>query len=457
MVSSAIALGAVTGLVYLFEGLAPTLSLGALYVLAVLPIAVFFGRGWAIGVSLASVLVFNFVFLPPTFQLTLHGGENWLVFAVYVVTGLLVSDLAARARRRAREAEQREREAALLAELSTTLLRGATVEAELGRIGDSTARLLQVPWARIELRSDQGSEPRNREDDPRSLELRAGDRVLGTLHLAANTRRDLEGEGRFVPALAAVLGFALDRERLAHEALEAEALRRSDTLKTALLRSVSHDLHSPLTAIKAALEGLEDPRLELGAEQRRSLVRAALVECERLDRMVRNLLDLSRLEAGAAQTNPSLTTVEGLVERALSQIPVPDRRIDVTIPSELPLVRVDAIQLERALANLIDNALKFSPPDSRVEVLVEERGAEVLVWVTDHGPGLSPGEQDVVFEPFNRGSASRGRRGTGLGLAIARGFVDANGGRLWPEAVPGGGAAFVVAVPSAGHPLEITL
>ena len=260
-----------------------------------------------------------------------------------------------------------------------------------------------------------------------------------------------------MPALAAVLGFALDRERLAHEALEAEALRRSDTLKTALLRSVSHDLHSPLTAIKAALEGLEDPRLELGAEQRRSLVRAALVECERLDRMVRNLLDLSRLEAGAAQANPSLTTVEGLVERALSQIPVPDRRIDVTIPSELPLVRVDAIQLERALANLIDNALKFSPPDSRVEVLVEERGAEVLVWVTDHGPGLSPGEQDVVFEPFNRGSASRGRRGTGLGLAIARGFVDANGGRLWPEAVPGGGAAFVVAVPSAGHPLEITL
>ena len=151
LAASGIAVGVVTGFVYLFEGLAPTLSLGALYVFAVLPVALFFGRMWAVGVSVASMLLFNFAFIPPTFQLTLHGGENWLVFAVYVVTGLVVSDLAGRARQRAREAEQREREAALLAELSTTLLRGATVTAELVRIGQSTARLLRVPWARIEL------------------------------------------------------------------------------------------------------------------------------------------------------------------------------------------------------------------------------------------------------------------------------------------------------------------
>jgi two-component system sensor histidine kinase KdpD len=375
-----------------------------------------------------------------------------VVFAVYVGPGLRVSDLASRARRRAREAEQREREAALLAELSTTLLRGATVERELERIGDSIARLLQVPWARIELGAPRSS--RRGED---STELRAGDRSIGTLHLPAGALRDPGALARFVPALASVLGFALDRERLEHEALEAEALRRSDGLKTALLRSVSHDLRSPLTAIRAALEGLESPGLDLRKQQRAALVQTALVEAERLDRMVRNLLDLSRLEAGAARPEQRLTTVESLVERALSQIPVPDRRIDVTVPADLPLVRVDAAQLERALANLIDNALKFSPPDSRVGVHVESRDGEVLVRVVDRGPGLGPTEDVAIFEPFHRGSAARGRGGTGLGLAIARGFVDANGGRVWSEATPGGGAAFVVAVPAEARPLRLAL
>ncbi len=449
---SLLAVAAVTGLVYLLENLAPTLSLGALYVLAVLPVAVLFGRAWAIAVSLGSMVVFNFAFIPPTFELTLHGGENWLVFAVYVVSGLLASDLASRARRRAREAEQREREAALLAELSTTLLAGATVEAELERAGDATARVMGLPFARIVL----GEAPVvSARDIP--VELFAGTRRIGTLILPPGTDPQAAASERFLPALASVLGFALDRERLAHEALEAEALRRSDSLKTALLRSVSHDLRSPLTAIRAVLGGLENPSLALDDEQRSDLVHTALLETERLDRMVRNLLDLSRLEAGAAHPRLRLETVEGLLERAITQIPAPQRRLDVTLPPRLPLVRVDGVQLERSLVNLLENALKFSPPPARVVVDAEWRGDEVAIRVVDQGPGLPSGEWESVFEPFRRRSSASGSQGAGLGLAIARGFVEANGGRLWAEPATTGGAAFVVAIQAAADPVDVAL
>lgn len=438
---SAGVIGAVTGLVFLLDGLAPVLSLGALYVLAVLPVAVLFGRIWAIGVSVASMVLFNFVSIPPTLTLTLHGSENWLAFAVYVVTGLLVADLAARARRRARIAEDREREAALLAELSTTLLSGASVEAELSRIAEASARLLGVPAARIEL----GSTPPP-PDSGLALPLRAGDRRIGTLVLASG-EVDASASVRFLPALASVVGIALDRERLAHEALETEALRHSDLLKTALLRAVSHDLRSPLTAIRASLEALASGELDLDESRRDALLQSALAESERLDRMVGNLLDLSRLQAGAARPAPRLRPIDGLLDAALRQFPLDERRIDVSC-SGGPLVNVDPAQLERVLVNLLENALKFSPADARVDVDVTQRGTEVLLRVADRGPGLPASERERVFEPFQRGAAARAGSGAGLGLAIARGFVEANGGRLWAEA-SGQGAAFVVALPAS--------
>jgi two-component system sensor histidine kinase KdpD len=444
---SIVAVAAVTGLVFLLEGQAPVLSLGALYVLAVLPVAVLFGRGWAIGVSVVSMVIFNFVFIPPTLTFTLHGSENWLAFGVYVVTGLLVADLAARARRRARIAEDREREAALLAELSTTLLSGASVESELPRIAEASARLLGAGAARIELGSAAVAPGRGV-----ALPLRAGDQLIGTLVLASGTGVDPSASGRFLPALASVIGIALDRERLAHEALETEALRRSDLLKTALLRAVSHDLRSPLTAIRASLEALASVELQLDERRRDALLQTALLESERLDRMVRNLLDLSRLQAGVARPALRLRPVDGLLDAALRQFPLDESRIDVSCTGG-PLVNVDPAQLERVLVNLLENALKFSPAGERIEVDVTQRGSEVLLRVTDRGPGLPASERERVFEPFQRGAAARAGSGAGLGLAIARGFVEANGGRLWAEA-SGEGASFVVALPTSADPVR---
>jgi two-component system sensor histidine kinase KdpD len=435
--------GVVSAAVDILRTHVPTLSLGVLYVLAVLPVAVFLGRLYAIGVSFASVLVFNFLFLPPTYELTLSGEENWLIVGVFLTTGLLVSELAARARQRARDAEQREREAALLAEFSTALLSGAEVPPELPRIAEATAHVLRLPQARIEL--GEASLPREGEVP---IELSAGDRRVGTLYVGAGGAPNQSARRRFLPALASLLAVAVDRERLAREALEAEALRRSDSLKTALLRSVSHDLRSPLTAIQASLEALGTPDLALDPLDRESLRRTALAESKRLDRVVGNLLDLSRLQAGAPRLDLTLRTVEGLLDQACVEIG-DDRRVEISLAPDLPLVLVDSVQLEHALVNLLENAIKFSPRDSAVDVGVSYVAGEVLVRIADRGPGLDAGELELVFEPFRHGSSAGERKGAGLGLAIAKGFIEANGGRVWAESRPGEGASFVVALPAA--------
>jgi two-component system, OmpR family, sensor histidine kinase KdpD len=437
------AVAAVTGLVYLLRDFVPVLTLGALYVLAVLPVAVLFGSASAVVVSIVSMLVFNYLFLPPVLTFTLSGEENWLALSIYVVTGLIVADLAARSRRRAREAEQRERETALLAEAAAVLLSGAELSGELDRVAEGAARVLRFKTARIELGSDRS--PRAGET---AVRLRSSGRTVGTLYVGGGRGSSLEGRRRFLDALASLLAVAIDREELTREALEAEALRRSDSIKTAILRAVSHDLRSPLTAIRAALEALESSDLTLDAADREGLLGTALAETKRLNRVVRNLLDLSTLQAGAVRPQPKLRTIEGLLDQALVHI-ASDRRVDVSLPADLPLVSVDPVQLEHALLNLLENALKFSPTDSRITVDVVGLADEVIVRIADHGPGLPADELDLVFEPFRHASTVSRRQGAGLGLAIAKGFVEANAGRIWVESNPGEGASFVLALPAA--------
>jgi two-component system, OmpR family, sensor histidine kinase KdpD len=330
---SAVAVAAATGAVFGLKTVAPVLGLAILYLLAVLPVAVLYGLGYALAVSIASMLAFNFFFLPPLHTLALTDSENWVALAVFVVTAVVVSELATRARRRA---------------LATA---------------------------------------------------------------------------------------------------EADMLRRSDTAKTAVLHAVSHDLRSPLTAIRAAVEGLESGSLRLGESDRAALLETIRLETARLDRLVANLLDLSRLEAGAAPAQRELWPVDELVSRALDALGADASRVSVTLDGEAPLVRVDAAQLERVLANVLENALRFSSPSDPVDLVVSSTGDDVLVRITDRGPGLEAGTLERIFEPFEHGRG--GGEGTGLGLAIARGFAEANGCRLWAEPRLGSGAVFVLAMPSA--------
>jgi K+-sensing histidine kinase KdpD len=361
------AVAVVSVAIWAIEPLAPVLSLGVLYLFAVLPVAALWGLPFAIPVSIVSMLAFNWLFLPPTHTLRLADSENWVALAVYLVTAISVSALSARARRRTEEAEERRREA---------------------------ERAM---------------------DEARASE-----------------------------------------ERRLREAVEAEALRRSDAVKTAVLRSVSHDLRSPITAITTATEVLLELGDSLSDEDRDELVGAILAQVRRLDRLVANLLELSRLEAGAATPARELWTVDGLVARVLDVLAADEDRVDVDLPDDIPPVEVDPGQIERALVNVIENALKFSDPDTRVAVHAASEAGEVFLRVTDSGPGIPAHERERVFEPFVRGAVADGDRGSGLGLAIARGFVALNGGRLWVEPSVVGGAEFVLTLPAALLPVDVT-
>jgi two-component system sensor histidine kinase KdpD len=435
----------VTAAIFLLRRGIPVLSLGSLYVFAVLPVAVLWGRTWAVLVAVASMLAFNFFFLPPQHTLRLHERSNWLVLAVYLVTAIVVSELASRARRRAAEAEQRGREEALLGELSVALLQGEDLMTELPRIGAATGAVLGVEGARIELG----------ESATEGIELFAGERLVGRLVLPEGARPSETPTRRFLPALASLLAVGLDREELEQQALAAEGLRASDAVKTAILRAVSHDFRSPLTAIRVAAESLTSPMLRLSDEDRRRQLDTLRVETRRLDRLVSNLLDYSQLEAGGSRPRTQLVAVDELVGQALGAADADSISVEVQLPADIPLVEVDSVQVERALVNLLANAQRFTPLGRPVVITVSTEPDEVVIRIVNDGPAIDARDLEQVFEPFVRLTGEDDREGIGLGLAIARGFVEANGGRIWAESPADGGAAFGLSFPLAPVPVEV--
>jgi two-component system sensor histidine kinase KdpD len=436
---------AVTGVVFALRPVAPVLSLGVLYVVAVVTVAMLFGLAYAIPVSIASMLAFNFFFLPPVHTFALRDSANWVALGVYVATGVAVSELATRSRRRARDAEQREREATFLAEASATLLEAERVAERLKDVGAGAGAVLGLRRARIELESLRRPEP-----GETAYDLDVGRRHVGRLFFESG-HADTAARERILPALASLLAVAGERERLARAALEAETLRRSDAVKTAVLRSVSHDLRSPITAIRAAADGLAGG-LELGAADRTELLSTISEEAARLERLVKNLIDLSRLEAGAARPRPELWTLDELIARSLAAVDEPADRIHVELVGGPFATLVDAAQIERALVNVVENALKFSPGPVHVIGAAEED--RVLVSVRDHGPGLDPREIERIFEPFELGRAASAT-GTGLGLAIAAGFAQANGATLSAAPAADDGTIFTLALPRAELPVGV--
>ena len=430
-------LAAITGIIELLKPHVPVLSLAVLYLLAILPVAAAWGVVYAVAAAVGGMLAFNFFFLPPLYTLTIRDSRNWFALLVFLVTAVVVSELAARSRRQALES-------AMLAQVASALLERGEVSAELESIAGEVARALDVENAHLILgRADAGAEADGR------YPLVAGGRRVGTLELGRSRRFGAAAPARVLPALASLLAVAIDREELAREALEAETLRRSDAMKTAILRAVSHDLRSPLMAILTSASALARRDFDLDEVERAELLETVLMEARRLDRLVDNLLDLSRLQAGAAEPESALIAVDDLVVGALESLGADSVRVHVTLPDEAPAVRVDAHQLQRALVNLLENALKYSPPDEPVSVRVSATSSDVLVRVIDRGAGVPAGELSRIFSPFQRGTVGTAVAGAGLGLAIAQGFAEVNDGRVWAESHAGQGATFVLSLPLA--------
>jgi two-component system sensor histidine kinase KdpD len=256
---------------------------------------------------------------------------------------------------------------------------------------------------------------------------------------------------RLLSTFAAGAALAIERATLAEAALRAAVLARSDELKSALLSSVSHDLRTPLAAIKGSVSSLlvEGTGVTWDDATRREFLLTIDEETDRLTRLVGNLLDLSRIEAGALHPHREPYPLDELLWQAIDRLAVPGlaERVRVTLPDDLPLVPLDPVLLERVFTNLLENAAKYAPPDTPIDVVAERQGREVRVSVIDRGPGVPADERARIFDRFYRAGQSRVVKGTGLGLAISRGFVEAHGGRLWVEDAPGGGACFVVALP----------
>ena len=422
-------MAAVTAMIYGLREIMPVVSTGVLYLLAVLLIAIRWGTVLGVATALAGAVAFNFFHLPPTGQLTIAEDGNWVALGVFLVAAVVASQLADAARLRAHEAERRTREADALAGLAGALLAAADAEQARSVLAARLSEAFALPSASVELRAAAG--------DPRTLDiaLSAEGERLGTLLVPRDTNPETLGSLRRVaPSLGAMLAVARSREALQAEVVHTRALRQSDTIKTALLRAISHDLRSPLTAIVAAADALEPGELS----------DVIAHESHRLSRLVDDLLDLSRLEAGAAEPQMRWCALEEVIEAAVTVLPH-DVPLDLDIEDDLPMVQADPAQLERVFANLLDNARRHGVGHP-IALRARRVGHRIRVRVSDRGPGIPQGALERVFEPFHREGGADGG-GAGLGLAIARGFIEANGGRLWAESLPDQGASFVCELP----------
>ena len=434
-----LSVAAITALVYALREVMPAASAGVLYMLAVLLVSSHWGLWLGLATSVASAIAFNFAHIPPTHRLAIADPEHLVALGAFLVAAVVTSTLADRARARASEAEQRRREADLTADMARLLLGPASTTDSLTAVGKRIADAYRLSSVEIHL------EWRGSDDRRRALPLVVSGQRAGTMMIPRDTSEDVREalRGRIVPALEALVGAMRSRDALQSQVIETEALRRSDVMKTTLLRSVSHDLRSPITAIKAAAEGLTIGRLSAAGQA--ELISVVSGESARLDRLVANLLDFSRLQSGAAQPRSDWISVEESVHAALSTVAEPAGGLDVSIDPDTPLIRADAAQLERALANVADNASRHA--GSRpVSVRVRCTGPCVLIRVSDCGPGIAQGELERIFEPFHRIAGDAGA-GSGLGLAITRGFVEANGGRVRADSRPGRGTTFTIDLP----------
>ncbi|MFG3133864.1 ATP-binding protein [Streptomyces tendae] len=396
-------------------------------------------------------LLLNWFFTPPVNRITIADPRNMLALAIFVGVALSVASVVDVAARRTHQAARLRAESEILSFLAGDVLRGETsLETLLERVretfGMESAALLEregdvAPWT---CAGRAGSGPPVDRPEDADVDMPVGD------HMAlALTGRVLPAEDRRVlAAFAAQAAVVLDRRRLREEADRARALAEGNRIRTALLAAVSHDLRTPLAGIKAAVTSLRSDDVAWSEEDRAELLEGIEEGADRLDHLVGNLLDMSRLQTGTVTPLIREIDVDEVAPMALGGVPEGSAELD--IPETLPMVAVDSGLLERALANLVENAVKYSPDDRTVLVAASALADRVEVRVVDRGPGVPDEAKDRIFEPFQRyGDAPRGA-GVGLGLAVARGFAEAMGGTLNAEDTPGGGLTMVLTLRAVG-------
>jgi two-component system sensor histidine kinase KdpD len=446
VVAAGAGVAATTALIFPLRNAAPAVSLGVVYLLVVLVVSTFWGLWVGLATSIASALAFNWFHIPPTGRFTISNTENWVALLVFLAAAAMTSTLAEVARARTAEARRSQEEADLAADMARVLLGGASLSEALPVASDRLAVALGLDDA--ELRIGRAA------DHDGEVVIEIGPGASLTVPAGIDMSQLERLRKHVAPSLAAILAAAIERDRLLGEVVETQALRRSDVIKTAVLRAVSHDLRTPLTSIIAGADAIRSP--SLSDADRDELGAVIGDEAQRLSRLVEKLLDLSRLQSGAAEPRADWVSIDDVVRTAAEAVEAttPGPAVELHIEPDLPLIEADAAQLERVFVNLLENARRFSG-DHPVQVRARVVGSHLKVRVIDRGPGIPAAELPHLFEPFRQGSHAGDHAGAGLGLAIVRGFVEANGATVTAESLPGQGAVFAIDFPLAEQQDEV--
>jgi two-component system, OmpR family, sensor histidine kinase KdpD len=427
------------------------------FVLAVTASVIVGGYPAGLVASILSFLSLNFFFTPPIRTFTVGKTEDLVALVVFLLVAAVVGALVSRATAQRDRAERREREARLLQYLGTRLISGEPTESVLETFGRSLVRSTAVEAYEVRMGRDETAvvQVGHPVDAASSDEfpIVVGDVRIGTIRtLAAPDGEPLgESERHLITTFTGQLALALESSRQAGLAREAQVDAERSRLQTALLQSVTHDLRTPLASITASVTGLLDRDAEFSLDERRELLETIRQEAARLNRLVGNLLDLSRLRGGALTPSKHPAAIDELIEGVVGRMEPTLRRhvVELHLREDLPEIPMDVVQVDQALTNILENAAKFSPSGSRILVQAARWEGSVQVRIADQGPGIPPEERSTVFEPFARGE--REASGTGLGLAIAHAVVTAHGGTIRIEEAPGAGTAVVFRLPLEGH------
>ncbi len=483
------AIAAVTAVLHALPGVSPTTVALAL-LLAVLGTATIARLRIAIVVSVVAMLTLNFFFLPPIGTFTIADPQNWIALVAFLIVAVIASNLSAAAQDRAREAIARRNEVTRLFDLTRDVLLTTQTASAMDVLARHVARRFDLSKVAICLPADHGWQIHQGGADDVGIDVdvlnTALARARGTLEFDAyqrayggHIRAGANSEVSIVPlrhgtkavgllaaasptldigaldAVAGVVAIAIERAQFLAEREAADLVRQKADLAATLLASLSHDLRTPLTAITAAVENL---RGDLPADERRAQASVAIAELDRLTRLFQDILDMARIDAAAIRIDRQWVSAADVVDAALAHVrhALQGHALRVDADADMA-VEIDPRLASVALSHLIENAALYSPADR--EILVEARMDRegLRVSVTDHGPGLDPGELDHLFERFYRGRAARQASfGTGMGLSITRGLLAAAGGRVWAENVPGAGARFTVLVPGSVRAATVT-
>ncbi|MDA8413204.1 MAG: sensor histidine kinase KdpD [Desulfobacteraceae bacterium] len=459
-----------------------------LYLLAVVVASVRLGRKPAIATAFLGVLAFDFFFVPPRLTFVVADTQYLMTFLGLFVVGVVISTLVARSRERADVMRAREVQTASLYYLSRDLAASVDITAVLGAVvrnveealnarvvillpegerldiqAASEGLLMDVKEQAVADWSFRNSHPAGRATDTLVsaemiyLPLRTPASVLGVMGVKLVNEPDYHSQEnrRLLDAFATQAAMAMERIQFSRQAEQTQILQARENLERALLNSISHDLRSPLSTVTGVLTSLKEEGEHLGDSARRELLETACGEAERLNRFVGNLLDMTRIEAGAVKLNLEPCDVQELVGCALTVLETRSdtRKVSFKMQPVMPLVPMDLVLMIQVLVNLLDNSLKYSPPGSPVEIFATTDAPWLVLEVADRGPGVPEHDLKRVFDKFYRIPVPEGAGGTGLGLSICKGIVEAHGGRITAENRTGGGLSIVMRLPLEGQHL----